>query len=206
MHFCCILGRKLVTKMLKFEWKKFFLKRINKVILFALLIGTVVLGFVSVSRVHYMDADGEEPIGIAKITAGRKLVADKNRWKGELTPKKIMDIVENYHELTQQYQGGDNIPDTEFGRTVQSYYDILEFAFGMYVTDMSVVYVDMDVAEKDLAHIYDAYADNLQKMAEEYGNTLEQEKFLAEKYKKIEIPVAYEACDSWQAMSEYIIV
>lgn len=189
--------------MLKFEWKKFFSKGINKVILFVLLMGTVILGFVPVSRVQYVDVDGKKPTGIARITAGHRLVADKNRWKGELTPEKITNVAESYHEIMQRYQG--DYPETEYGRTVQSYWDIVFWASSMYTTDIDGALANMNrLAEKDIAHIYDAYADNLQKMAEEYGNTPEQEKFLAEKYKKIKTPVAYEACDSWQGMSEYI--
>lgn len=90
--------------MLKFEWKKFFSKGINKVILFVLLMGTVILGFVPVSRVQYVDVDGKKPTGITRITAGHRLVADKNRWQGELTPEKITNIAESYHEIMQRHR------------------------------------------------------------------------------------------------------
>ncbi len=187
--------------MLKFELKKFFSKTTTKVILTALLLGTVILGFMAVGRVRYTDTDGKQLTGISKVTAGRRLAADQNRWRGELTLEKITNIAESYHELTQQYQGGDNIPDTVWGRTVQSYYEILYFASGMYTTDSDAVWTNMDgLAAKDLAHIYDVYADNMQNMAKEYGKTPEQEKFLKEQYKKIEVPVTYEAFDSWEIM------
>lgn len=182
--------------MLKCELKKFFSKMTNKIILTALLLVTVIVSLWVVDRVHYKDTDGKELSGIGKITAGRRLTADKNRWRGELTPEKIANIVENYDELMQQYQG--DYPEMEYGRNVQSYWDILAFASEIYAID----FTDMNqLAEKDLAHIYDIYADNLQNMEKEYGKTPEQETFLREQYQKIKIPITYEAFDSWDLMA-----
>ncbi|MCM1181360.1 MAG: ABC transporter permease [Clostridium sp.] len=192
-------------KMLKIEWKKFFSKRSTIVLLTIMLLGAVILAFMEVSRVQYIDADGKEPAGIARVTAGYRLAKDKNKWKGELTSEKIADIVENYYKLRQQYQG--DIPRTEWGKTVQSYEEILWFASKMYIIDDTALYLDMDwLTEKDLTHIYDAYAGNLQNMVEEYGKTPEQVKFLKEQYRKIEIPIHYKACDSWENRSEFIMI
>lgn len=186
--------------MVKFELKKFFSKMINKVILTVVLLITIIFSLMAVNSVRYTDTDGKEAAGIEKLTAGRRVTADKNRWKGELTPEKIADIAESHHEIMQQYQG--DYPATEYGRTVQSYWDIVLFASRMYTTDLAGALADMvRLTEKDLAHIYDAYADNLQNMAKEYGKTPEQEEFLREQYKKIEIPITYEAFDSWDIMT-----
>ncbi|MBR1740518.1 MAG: ABC transporter permease [Lachnospiraceae bacterium] len=188
--------------MLKFEMKKFFLKMTTKVILTAFLLVIVILCFMAVDSVHYTDTDGNELTGISRAAAGRRLAADENKWKGELTPEKITEIAESYHELMQQYQG--DYPAVEYGRTVQSYWEILYFASEMFTPDYIRALEDMDrVAEKDIAHIYGAYTDNLKNMAQEYGTTPEQEKFLEEQYGQIQIPVTYKAFDSWDTMATH---
>lgn len=188
-------------KMLKCELKKFFSKTINKVILVVLLLVTVILGFLAAGSIRFTDQDGGHLTGIGKITAGRRLAADKNRWKGELTTEKLAEIVKSYHELKQQYTEG--IPDAEYGRVVQSYNDILYFANNVY-TPESGFYDWNSLAEEDLDHIYDTYADNRQKMAKVYGETPEQEEFLREQYGKIKIPFIYEAYDSWETLTMYV--
>lgn len=191
-----------MMKMLRFEIKKFFSKITTKVILTVYLLVIVLLCFMVVDSVRYKDTDGNELTGISRVAAGRRLAADENRWKGELTPEKISKIAKNYHELMQQYQG--DYPAVEYGRTVQSYWDILYFASEMFTPDYITALEGMNqVAEKDIAHIYDAYADNLKNMAKEYGTTPEQEKFLEEQYGKIQIPVTYKAFESWDAMTTH---
>lgn len=186
-------------KMLKCELNKFFSKMTTKVMLTALLLATLILCYMAVDRVHYKNANGESLTGISKISAGRRLVADKNKWKGELTPEKIAEMAENYHVLMQQYNG--DYPAAEYGRIVQSYWDILYFASEMYTPDYIEAIANMDkMAEKDISHIYDVYADNLKNMVKEYGKTPEQEKFLEKQYERIDIPVTYKAFDSWDTV------
>lgn len=187
--------------MLKYELKKFFSKTINKVTLTALILVAIILSFLAADSIRYTDTDGGKLTGIGKITAGRRLAADKNQWKGELTPEKITNAAESYDELNQQYP--EEIPNIEWGRTVQSYWDILDFAAGIYASESE--FRDRNgLAEENLDHIYDTYADNLRRMPEEYGKTPEQKEFLRKQYQKIEMPVDYEAFDSWEAMTIYI--
>lgn len=89
--------------MLKCEIKKFFSKTVNKVILTALILAAVILGFLAVGSIRYTDPDGETHTGINGITAGRRLAADKNQWKGTLTPEKMAEASKDYRELRQQY-------------------------------------------------------------------------------------------------------
>ncbi len=175
--------------MLKFELRKFFSKKTNKVILAALFLITVILSFLAVDSMGYTDMGEKFVTGLDKIAAGRRLAAEKNKWKGKLTPGKIADAVRSYHELEQQYP------------------DILYFAADIYKADSGdgeVLPADLNrLAEENLAHIYDTYADNLQSMAKVYGKTPEQEKFLKKQYKKIQMPVTYEAYDSWENIAMY---
>ncbi len=187
--------------MLRCELKKFFAKTINQVILAVLILAAVILSFLAADSMHYTNPDGEHLTGIGKITAGRRLAADKNQWKGELTAKKIAGAAESYYELHRQYP--EEVPDTEYGKNVQAYWDILSFGAGVYATEAD--FRDLvNLAEQNLDYIYETYADNLQRMTKEYGDTPEQEEFLKRQWGKIEMPVTYEAYDSWETMTIYV--
>ncbi len=186
--------------MLQYELKKFFSKKTNKAILTALLLGAVIISFLAAGSMSYTDTGGEIATGFSKISAGRRIEADKNQWKGELTPEKIADATKSYHELKQSNSEG--VPNLESEKTGQPL-DILYFAAKIYQTETdAILLADLDrLAETDHGHIYDTYADNLQDMAREYAETPEQEKLLTEQFKKIKLPVTYEAYDSWEIMA-----
>ena len=120
-RFCYILVRKRVMRMLRYEIKKFFSKTVNRAILIVVILIAAAYSFLAAGSIRYTDANGENPDGIGKIAAGRKLAADKNQWKGELTAERIADVVQSYKGLRRQYQG--EVPDNEYGKTVQSYWD-----------------------------------------------------------------------------------
>ena len=161
--------------MLKYELKKVLNKRMNRVLLAAAM-----LSFRAV------DANGESRTG---LSAARIIVADKNRWQGELTPEVIAKSVESR-------QAGD----------WQSTSDIIYSTSRMLVGEFS----DLDDYEAilsadsaQIASIYDTYHDNLRVMSEEYGDTPEKQAFLMEQYDKIDTPFTYEAYDSWDTMLMY---
>lgn len=190
-------------RMLRYELKKFFSKTVNRAILIVVILIAAAYSFLAAGSMRYTDANGENPDGIGKIAAGRKLAADKNQWKGELTAERIADVVQSYKGLRRQYQG--EVPDNEYGKTVQSYWDILNFTANVYTMEPNFLPDVIDqISEEDVNYIYDIYGDNLQKAAEEYGETSEQEEFIKEQYGKLEIPVEYEAYDSWETMPMYI--
>lgn len=188
--------------MLKCELKKFFSKMTNKLILAVLLLVSVIISFLAVDSMNYSDTGEEFASGTGRITVGRSRTSDKNKWKGRLTPKKIADAVGNYHKLEKA--DSESVWSDRSVKEEPLYLDILYFAANIYQTESDVVHADLDrLAEEDIEHIYDTYADNLQKVAKEYGETPEQEKLLREQYGKIEIPVTYEAYDSWKTMATY---
>lgn len=192
-----------MMRMLRYELKKFFSKTVNRAILIVVILIAAAYSFLAAGSMRYTDANGENPDGIGKIAAGRKLAADKNQWKGELTAERIADVVQSYKGLRRQYQG--EVPDNEYGKTVQSYWDILNFTANVYTMEPNFLPDVIDqISEEDVNYIYDIYGDNLQKAAEEYGETSEQEEFIKEQYGKLEIPVEYEAYDSWETMPMYI--
>lgn len=185
--------------MLKFELKKIFSKRINQVLLAAVLVVTIIYSVMAIGSMSYTDEEGQDHTG---IEAGRLLAEDKNQWKGDLTPETISQVIKEYKELSAKYPDG--IPDTEYGKSVQSYYDIYDFVIGIMTPDSewneSVVY---QLSDEQLQDIYTIYQDNMKKMAEEYGTTPEKRSYLESIYEKIEIPLTFEAKDSWDTMTMY---
>ncbi|WP_270644012.1 ABC transporter permease subunit [Merdimonas faecis] len=189
----------MIKLMLKFELKKIFSKRINQVLLAAVLVVTIIYSGMAIGSMSYTDEEGQDHTG---IEAGRLLAADKNQWKGDLTPETISQVIKEYKELSAKYPDG--IPDTEYGKSVQSYYDIYDFVIGIMTPDSewneSVVY---QLSDEQLQDIYTIYQDNMKKMAEEYGTTPEKRSYLESIYEKIEIPLTFEAKDSWDTMTMY---
>ena len=200
MHFFCILEKRQVIKMMfKYELKKIFSKRMNKVLLAAVLVMTVIYSGMAIGSMSYTDADGQSHTG---IDAGRLLAEDVNQWKGKLTTEKISEVINDYKTLSAKYQ--DKIPNAEYGKTVQSYYDIYSFVIGVLTPDSEwnegAVY---QLSDGQLQDIYTIYQDNMKKMAEEYGTTPEKRSYLENVYKKIEIPFTFEAKGSWATMTMY---
>jgi len=181
------------------EVKKIFSKKINRVVLSVALLLAIAFSLFAIKSIRYYDKDEVLYTG---ITASRSLAADRNRWKGELTADKVAEVVKSRKELTEKYPEG--IPDTEYGKTIQSYDDIINFVINILTPDSdyddSVLY---QLTDEKVNNIYTEYERNIQKMLKDYGKTLEQKEFLAKQYKKVKMPLAYEAKDSWDTMTLY---
>jgi len=185
--------------MLRCELKKLFSKRINQVVLSVALLLAIVFSLFAIQSMRYCDKEGVLHTG---ITASRSLAADRNRWKGKLTADKLAEVVKTEKEFAQKYPGG--IPDTEYGKMLQSYDDIIRFVVNILTPDSDYNESVLDQLTAGQAdNIYAEYEKNIQKMVEDYGKTLEQKKFLEKQYKKVNIPLTYEAKDSWDTMTMY---
>ena len=186
--------------MLKYELKKIFSKKLNQVILAATVLLAVVFSIFAIGSIHYVDTQGISHEG--NLTAARCLVSDKNQWKGTLTTDRIAKVVKSRKELDEKYP--EDIPDTVYGKTVQSYYDITDFVIDIMTPDSpwdkSVLY---QLSDEQVGELYNIYKDNMLKMSVEYGETPEQKKFLMRQYEKIQLPLTYEAADSWDTMILY---
>ena len=174
--------------MLKYELKKVLNKRMNRVLLAAAMLLMVVFSIFAIGSFQAR-TEGTGGEIVTSLTAARIMVADKNRWQGELTPEVIAKSVESR-------QAGD----------WQSTSDIIDLTSRMLVGEFS----DLDDYEAilyanpaQIASIYDTYRDNLRAMSEDYGDTPEKQAFLMEQYENIDTPFTYEAHDSWDTMLMY---
>ena len=189
----------MIKLMLKYELKKIFSKRMNQVLLAAVLVVTIIYSVMAIGSMSYTDEEGQDHTG---IEAGRLLAEDINQWKGELTAEKISEVINDYKTLSAEYPDG--IPDTEYGRTIQSYYDIYSFVINVMTPDSEWNESVVDqLSDEQLQDIYTIYQDNMKKMAEEYGTTPEKRSYLENIYEKIEIPLTFAAKDSWDTMATY---
>lgn len=124
-----------------------------------------------------------------------------------MTADKIAEVVKSKKDLAQKYplqKYPKGIPDAEFGKTMQSYSDIVSFIAGVLMPDSepdeSIVF---QLTDEQVKNLYTTYENNMQKMANEYGKTPEQKKLLEKQYKKIKMPLSYAGADSWDTMSRY---
>lgn len=185
--------------MLKYELKKIFSKRINQAVIVGTFLIAVIIALLAVGSVRYVDENGD---GYTGGLSARYLAEDQNRWKGELTSEQIGQIVKKVKDLSAKYP--EEIPDNEYGKTVQSYEPITDFVIGILTPDTewdnSVLY---QLSDEQAADIYTLYQENMGKMAEEYGTTPEKKELIENVYETVETPLDYEAAVSWDTMLMY---
>lgn len=191
--------RLVINLMLKYELKKVFSKRINRLVIVATMLIAIVISCFAIGSIRYVDKEGKLHTG---ITAGRLLAKDQNEWQGKITPEKLSEIIKDYTVLLNKYSG--DIPDTEYGKTVQSYYDLKDLVVNILNPDTewdeSVLY---KLTDEQLKDIYTIYQENMKKMAAEYGTTSEKRSFLEQKYKEVKLPFNYEGKEAWETMTMY---
>lgn len=189
----------MINLMLKYELKKVFSKRINRLVIVATMLIAIVISCFAIGSIRYVDKEGKLHTG---ITAGRLLAKDQNEWQGKITPEKLSEIIKDYTVLLNKYSG--DIPDTEYGKTVQSYYDLKDLVVNILNPDTewdeSVLY---KLTDEQLKDIYTIYQENMKKMAAEYGTTSEKRSFLEQKYKEVKLPFNYEGKEAWETMTMY---
>lgn len=172
--------------MLRYEMKKVFNKRINRILLTAAMLLMVIFSIFAIGSFRAVDANGETHTG---LSAARLMIADKNRWQGELTPEVITNTVESS-------KSGDWQSTSDINYLAS---DMLVGEFGSDVDYDAILSADPE----QITDIYDIYHANLRKMSSEYGDTAEKESFLHDKYEQISTPFQYQAFDSWDIMLLY---
>lgn len=189
----------MINMMLKYELIKVFSKRINRLVIVATMLIAIVISCFAIGSIRYVDKDGNLHTGIA---AGRLLARNQNEWQGKITPEELSKIIKEYKVLLNKYSG--DIPNTEYGKTVQSYYELKDLVVNILNPDSewdeSVLY---QLTDEQLKDIYTIYQENMKKMAAEYGTTPEKRSFLEQKYKEVKLPFNYEGKEAWETMTMY---
>ena len=97
----------MIKMMFKYELKKIFSKRVNQVLLAAVLVVTIIYSGMAIGSMRYVDEEGQNHTG---IESGRLLAENINQWKGELTAEKISEVINDYKTISAKYP--DEIPST----------------------------------------------------------------------------------------------
>ena len=96
----------MIKMMFKYELKKIFSKRVNQVLLAAVLVVTIIYSGMAIGSMRYVDEEGQNHTG---IESGRLLAENINQWKGELTAEKISEVINDYKTISAKYP--DEIPN-----------------------------------------------------------------------------------------------
>ena len=94
--------------MLKYELKKVLNKRINRILLAAAMLLMVVFSIFAIGSFRAR-TEGTGGKIVTSLSAARIMIADKNRWQGELTPDVIKKSVES--RQAGDYQSTSDIID-----------------------------------------------------------------------------------------------
>ena len=188
--------------MLKYELKRIFTKRLNRVLITIGLALSVILSFLAATSNRFVSPQGHLETG---ISATRKVVADKNRNKGLMTPKRISELITQDQRAFREYKDkGES--DKIYGISIQQYLDVEQLV--SYILTGNEDYnpsVYLDVNPKKLLNIYKIREAKIQKLIRQNGKTEEQRKYLKVQYDKISTPYQYEAPDSWDTMQLYVV-
>ena len=182
----------------KQELKRIFSKKINVFAIGLALILAVIFSGFAVTSNRYVDENGNASTG---IMATRKLTDNRLAWKGTLTEDELGKVIEqNKNAMTQSSE-----ENAIYGTTLQPIDDIRGFIISVLTPDAEYdESVLNQITEENVQEFYDTYHKNMEKMAEEYGKTSVQKKYLEKKYNEIKLPVEYESYSSWDTMIMYV--
>ena len=185
--------------MFKLELKRIFSKKINLLVIGTVLLLALVFSGFAVSSTRYVDESGNVSQSIFSV---RKLDNSKNQWRGTLTEATLVKIYQQNKEIFQQYSE-DEI-NARYGTLLQPMDDIRDFMISVLTPDSDYdAGVLQQMTTEEARDFYTIYHDNMEKMAEEYGENPVQKAFLQKQYSKIRMPLTYESFSSWSTMIMY---
>ena len=185
--------------MFKLELKRIFSKKINLLVIGAVLLLAIVFSGFAVSSTRYVDESGNVS---ESISSARKLDASKNQWRGTLTEATLVKVIQQNKDVFQQYS--ENEINARYGTLLQPMDDIRDFMISVLTPDSDYdTGVLQQMTTEEARDFYGIYHDNMEKMAAEYGKTPAQKAFLQKQYSKIRLPLTYESFSPWSTMIMY---
>ena len=191
-----------------FELKKIFVKSSSKIALFILVGVIIVLSFLTIGSIEYVDSSGNHHTG---ITAYNKLADAKEAWKGNVTESVLEKVIEENSQIntSEEYLSKDvNENNIAFSKK-QGFADIKEMINMSFSDFQEYDYYKADsVSTAELKDFYSNRVESLKKWlySDSISDTFsETEKaYLISKYEQIETPFYYEYAGSWVAMLDYL--
>ena len=157
--------------MVKYELKRIFTKRLNRLLLVVAVIIGAVMSVFAVTSEWYADSEG---INHETPDAIRRLTQDKNQWKGELTGDLIAQIVADRQEIARDYP--DEAPDIVYGERIQAYSDITQMVDTILGGDEGYSPGALQGITTDQAkEIYSIREQYIEQLIQKYGDTPENQ-------------------------------
>ncbi len=193
--------------MIGYEIKKIFAKTSYKISLGLLLIVTLVISWLAIGYVDYMDENAAHHTGISAATKMREL---KNRWEGPLTEDVLRRVIrENTANKATPEANSDDVHQRNiaYART-QSYQDIRTMINQAFCPFREYNYYRADsLSESDMTRFYEGRTSALKTWL--YSDdaidrfTEAERTFLLARYRELETPYYYAYSDGWEAVLEY---
>lgn len=193
-------------KMLRFEIKKVFSKSRNKIALLVLVLLLIATSILTMSRVEYIDTDGNRTSG---ITAARELRSEKNEWAGYLTEDVLTEVAAE-NERINQSQGVQSADTEEEDRAYarkQGMSDIINLINSAFSQWRDYNYYAIDnISAEEAGAVYEKRIDALKDYLDSGEETFTeaQAEFLVQRYESLQTPFYYEYMDGWSALLQNI--
>lgn len=167
----------------------------------------MVISFLAVESVEYVDEEGISTSGIA---ASRDLRNDKNQWAGYITGDVLSEVIEKNAEInaSDDYLSKDYKDNNKAFAKKQGFSDIREMINKAFSSFQEYDYYRVDsITADEVGNLYEQRISKLTDWLnsdEVKDNYSEAEKnFLIAQYKELKTPFYYEYADGWKALLEY---
>lgn len=206
MYFSIILEEGQVSKMVKFEIKKVFLRRGNQiaVALLAVLLCVVCL---FAGNISYVNESGETETGFQAV---KKLREEQKKWSGPLDEAKIRKVIEENNKISQtpeakseDFQENDKAFHKKQG--FQEIRNLLNYAYAEGFRDYNYFRAD-SLKPEDASKFYENRIVLLKEWLSGEGKALfsETEKeYLIKKYESLQTPFFYDYVEGWKQLFLY---
>lgn len=182
-----------------YELKKWFSGPVSRILL-AVLAGLAVLASVfAAGGMTYVDESGTVHSGPG---AARMMTEEKNRWKGELTPEVLEQVVweaQKDRGQSRSYESEDpSSPESA------SYEDIQYMINGILSGDAGYSRdAIMELSPEEGRQLYSIREQRIARIIQAEAKSPLKREFLEKRYAEIKTPFYYEAADSWKTLFLY---
>lgn len=183
--------------MIKYELKKIFVKKSTKIIILVVFILAVIISMFASRSVIFVNEFGDE---YRNISSCRNLVDIKNEWQGELSDDVLHEVIRKYKNLINEYPKV--IPNDVYSKELQPYLDIVEMINSVLIANDEYDSNAVLGLDKN-SDVYAIRENNINKIIAEYGKTELQKEYLENIYNTVQLPLYYEANDSFDTLFRY---
>lgn len=206
MYFSIILEEGQVSKMVKFEIKKVFLRRGNQIAVALLAVLLCVVCFFA-GNISYVNEAGETETGFQAV---KKLREEQKKWSGPLDEAKIRKVIEENNKILQtpEAQSEDFQENDKAFHKKQGFLEIrnlLNYAYAEGFRDYNYFRAD-SLKPEDASGFYENRIVLLKDWLSGEGKGLfsETEKeYLIKKYENLQTPFFYDYVEGWKQIFLY---